>query len=131
LQKTFHALVAQGVPEEQAMEQAHNAGLVGEATSLATGAALSTHIKPSAANALLKGITKSLGYEAPKMALVSGASTLVNDLAESGLGVKKRDGEILNDVIESAGHGAVMGSAFWIAQHPGKALSYLRPQAEM
>lgn len=155
-ERTYYAIKKNNpeITDEEAADKAQIAGLTGEAAQLGTGAVLSSgsigqlngklqvpeHIAQSASDILNKSLVNVLAKEAPKFALTSGGSSLIEGAVRASLGT----GETASDVLSEAGEatkggyktGLIFGvphlvaTAMSIISNPTSAPSYLRPQME-
>jgi hypothetical protein len=105
LQKTYNELRHQGMPEKQAMEQAHKEGLVGEAAGITTGTVLSGMPKFKADNGVVDEFINTMLKSSAKMGVVSGAETAANEAGEAAVGVHKN----AKDVVDAIGKMRLMG----------------------
>jgi hypothetical protein len=155
-ERTYYAIKKNdpNVSDQEAADKAQIAGLTGEAAQLTSGAVLSSgsigqlngklaipeHVAVSANQVLNKALTNVITKEAPKFALTSGGSSLVEGGVRASLGT----GETASDVLSQAGEatkegfktGLIFGvphlvaTAMSVLADPTSAPSYIRPQME-
>lgn len=122
--------------KEEAIDKAHNAGLIGAASELAMGAAMSKglDIQPEAVKGVVDGIIKTgkhlITKEIPAMSGIAAADELVKKAGEASQGADVTAKEVAEGVRDK-----VIGTAAFVtALHgltiPSKIPSFLLPQME-
>lgn len=135
---TYNRLRAENplMSKEEAIDKAHNAGLIGAASELAMGAAMSKglDIQPEAVKGVVDGIFKTgkhlITKEIPAMSGIAAADELVKKAGEASQGVDVKAKELAEGVRDK-----VVGTAAFVAAlHgltlPSKIPSFLLPQME-
>lgn len=141
LKKNYLALKEQGLDDSEAYEKAKKAALVGEASSLATGAVLAKSLPEAknteAVNSAVKGIVNTI-KAAPKPILTAAGGSIASDIAAKVEGVNLTPDQILENATEAGKGMAVMHFGLGAMPHIltgtletiAKVPNALRPQIE-